>query len=72
MEATMGAVASALEKLKAPWKQSSVVTVRLPRETHERLREVAHEKRTSLNVLCVASLEAALNELEKPLTKSGG
>ena len=34
-----------------------VITVRLPRALHLRLRAVAHEKNTSLNRLCCAVLD---------------
>jgi predicted HicB family RNase H-like nuclease len=45
-------------------KQLRVITVRMTREMHERLKALAHDQRTSLNELATASLEAALRELE--------
>jgi predicted HicB family RNase H-like nuclease len=33
-----------------------VVTVRVPRSVHEALREEAHERRTSMNQLCISKL----------------
>jgi len=33
-----------------------VITVRLPRSLHESLRTEAHEKRTSMNKLCISKL----------------
>ena len=44
--------------------QSRVITVRMKRELHERLKTVAHAKRVSLNMLCVLAVEAAAEELE--------
>lgn len=42
-----------------------IITVRLRRETHIRLKEAAHDERTSLNRFCVEALDAALEKSEK-------
>ncbi len=49
-------------KAKRP-KQSRVITVRLPREQHERLRQLAVSNKCSLNQLCVAAMQEAEAEL---------
>ncbi len=33
-----------------------VVTIRMPRQLHEELKHAAHDRRVSLNQLCVAAL----------------
>ncbi len=40
----------------------AVVTVRLPKAVHEFLREEAHQRRISLNLLCVTKLLQAIQE----------
>ena len=37
-------------------EQTRVITVRLPKSLHESLRTEAHEKRTSMNKLCISKL----------------
>lgn len=46
--------------------QSRVITVRMPRAMHERIRSVAHEQKLSMNLLCVLAIEQAASELEQP------
>jgi predicted HicB family RNase H-like nuclease len=41
-----------------------VITVRIGKALHERIREVAHRERTSMNVLCALAIEQAVKELE--------
>jgi predicted HicB family RNase H-like nuclease len=43
--------------------QQAVITVRVDRALHQSLKDIAHEKRISLNGLCVASLEHAIESL---------
>ena len=40
----------------APQEPTRVITVRLPKSLHEALRAEAHEKRTSMNKLCISKL----------------
>lgn len=61
-------IQSRLEALRSPEpmpeeKKSRVITVRLPRDQHERLKELAHANKVSLNALCRAALEGAEVEL---------
>ncbi len=39
-----------------PQEPTRVITVRLPKSLHEALRAEAHEKRTSMNKLCISKL----------------
>lgn len=39
-----------------------VITVRLPRSLHESLRTEAHEKKTSMNKLCISKLLQVIDE----------
>lgn len=39
-----------------------VITIRLPRSLHESLRAEAHERRTSMNRLCIAKLLKPVDE----------
>ena len=39
-----------------------VITVRLPKSLHESLRTEAHEKRTSMNKLCISKLLQMVDE----------
>jgi len=39
-----------------PEEPTQVVTVRLPKSLHEALRDEAHERRTSMNKLCISKL----------------
>jgi predicted HicB family RNase H-like nuclease len=39
-----------------------VITVRLPRSLHESLRAEAHQKRTSMNKLCISKLLQVIDE----------
>lgn len=41
---------------------SRVITVRLPKSLHDSLRTEAHERRTSMNKLCIAKLLQAVDE----------
>ena len=40
----------------ATFEPTRVITVRLPKSLHESLRAEAHEKRTSMNKLCISKL----------------
>lgn len=48
-----GPVASGQEPVR-------VITVRLPKSLHERLREAAYQQRTSMNQLCIERLAVPL------------
>ncbi len=39
-----------------------VITVRLPQSVHDSLRNEAHERRTSMNKLCISKLLQVINE----------
>ena len=39
-----------------------VITVRLPKSLHESLRAEAHEKRTSMNKLCISKLLQVIDD----------
>ncbi len=39
-----------------------VITVRLPKSLHEALRQEAHERRTSMNKLCISKLLQVVDE----------
>ena len=39
-----------------PMEPTKVITVRLPKSLHDALRAEAHERRTSMNKLCIAKL----------------
>ena len=41
---------------------TTVITVRLPKSLHDSLRAEAHERRTSMNRLCIAKLLQAIGE----------
>lgn len=61
-------IQSRLAELRSPEPtsvpaQSRMITVRLPRDQHERLKELAHTNKVSLNALCRAALEGAEVEL---------
>ncbi len=43
-------------KPSATFEPTRVITVRLPKSLHESLRTEAHEKRTSMNKLCISKL----------------
>lgn len=43
-------------KPPATFEPTRVITVRLPKSLHESLRTEAHEKRTSMNKLCISKL----------------
>ncbi len=47
-----------------PQEPTTVITVRLPKSLHEALKAEAHEKRTSMNKLCIAKLLQALESGE--------
>lgn len=44
------------DDLPSPKEPTRVITVRLPQSLHESLRTEAHEKRTSMNKLCISKL----------------
>lgn len=46
--------------MNQPLPPQSVITVRIPTSLHEQLKLKAHEKRTSLNLLCVDTLRAVV------------
>ena len=50
---------SALADDKEPTR---VITVRLPKSLHESLRAEAHEKRTSMNKLCISKLLQVIDD----------
>ena len=66
----MSALTDALEvrRQKAdennPQARLRIITVRVERETHERLKALAKDQRVSLNGLCCATFEAALKDQE--------
>ena len=43
------------------FEPTHTITVRLPKSVHEALRDEAHEKRTSMNKLCVSKLIQAID-----------
>lgn len=45
-----------------PAEPTRVITVRLPKSLHESLRVEAHEKRTSMNKLCISKLLQIVSE----------
>jgi len=45
-----------------PQEPTTVITVRLPKSLHDALRAEAHERRTSMNKLCIAKLLQRLDE----------
>lgn len=45
-----------------PPEPTRVITVRLPKSLHESLRVEAHEKRTSMNKLCISKLLQIVSE----------
>jgi hypothetical protein len=47
---------------------TTVITVRLPKSLHDSLRAEAHERRTSMNKLCIAKLLQMLGEESAPAT----
>jgi len=49
---------------------TTVITVRLPKSLHDSLRAEAHERRTSMNKLCIAKLLQILGEESTPASTS--
>jgi predicted HicB family RNase H-like nuclease len=47
---------NAAKQPTATFEPTRVITVRLPKSLHESLRAEAHEKRTSMNKLCISKL----------------
>lgn len=45
-----------------PKEPTRVITVRLPQSLHDSLRTEAHEKRTSMNKLCISKLLQMIDE----------
>ncbi len=45
-----------------PREPTRVITVRLPKSLHESLRAEAHERRTSMNKLCISKLLQVVDE----------
>ena len=59
------------ELRKARWEQRDyepqrVLTIRVPKSLHESLRNEAHEKRTSMNVLAISKLLQAIDDALVP------
>lgn len=50
---------------------SRVITVRMPKELHEALKDLAHELGTSLNHLCVTIFKAATDDDADPISDDG-
>lgn len=56
---------------------TTVITVRLPKSLHDALRVEAHERKTSINRLCIAKLlqaidgEAAMPVMERVIERDG-
>lgn len=48
--------------LPQPKEPTRVITVRLPQSLHDSLRTEAHEKRTSMNKLCISKLLQMIDE----------
>ncbi|MBL8829886.1 MAG: hypothetical protein JNM18_23100 [Planctomycetaceae bacterium] len=48
--------------LAQPKEPTRVITVRLPQSLHDSLRTEAHEKRTSMNKLCISKLLQMIDE----------
>ena len=48
-----------------------VITVRLPKSLHEALRAEAHERRTSMNKLCISKLLQVVDEQLIPTDTPG-
>ncbi|MEX2175124.1 MAG: toxin-antitoxin system HicB family antitoxin [Pirellulaceae bacterium] len=44
-----------------------VITVRLPKSLHESLRAEAHDRKTSMNQLCISKLLAVMEEAEQEM-----
>lgn len=61
-----------LNQQKAEAEPTRVITVRMKKTLHERLKELAHELKTSLNCFCVAALEAATEDPELVQSQEGG
>lgn len=57
------AQAKAEKEANAPKPIQRIITVRLTKELHEKLKEIAWDEYISLNSLCVAALEQAAEEL---------
>ncbi len=49
-------------ELGQPKEPTRVITVRLPQSLHDSLRTEAHEKRTSMNKLCISKLLQMIDE----------
>ena len=47
-------------------KSQRIITVRIPRALHERLKNVAHERRLSMNQLCIGLIEAVTQPIPPP------
>jgi hypothetical protein len=45
-----------------PREPTRVITVRLPKSLHESLRAEAHDRRTSMNKLCISKLLQVVDE----------
>jgi hypothetical protein len=48
-----------------------VITVRLPKSLHESLRAEAHERKTSMNQLCISKLLKVIEEEEEVVEANG-
>lgn len=48
-----------------------VITVRLPKSLHESLRAEAHERKTSMNQLCIAKLLVVMEAQEEAAADNG-
>jgi len=50
-----------------PREPTRVITVRLPKSLHESLRAEAHDRRTSMNKLCISKLLQVIDEEMVPV-----
>jgi hypothetical protein len=53
-----------------PREPTRVITVRLPKSLHESLRAEAHDRRTSMNKLCISKLLQVIDEELIPVEAS--
>ncbi len=53
-----------------PREPTRVITVRLPKSLHESLRAEAHERRTSMNKLCISKLLQVIDEEMVPVDEA--
>lgn len=53
-----------------PREPTRVITVRLPKSLHESLRAEAHDRRTSMNKLCISKLLQVIDEEMVPMDEA--